>query len=126
MEMEDIEQKLKQVIYTQLFVAERKRLYNYAIMDWGLVRCALEQYLVPSLINLVVQLIEEKEESISELQESNIKLSAKLNLHTGSNPERGHRIVEFHKQGLSRGQIAKEVGMSKWGVSKALKRLGVN
>ncbi len=113
--MENIEQKVRQTIYTRLSVAELLRLYGYTIMDWGLVRRALEEYLLPILTNLVAQLIEKKEENIRELEDPNMKLSAKLNLHTGSDPQRDHRIVDLYEQVLSRAQIAKEVGMFNWG-----------
>ena len=89
------------------------------MVEWSLVRPAMEQHLIFPVISLMTQLIEENESVIRQLQ-------AKLNQRIGSNPERDQRIVELYKQGLSRGQIAREVEMSKWGVSKALRRLGVN
>ena len=52
------------------------------------------------------------------------KVRAKLNWHSfGNDPDKDKRIVELHNQGLSRGKIAKAVGISKWGVSKTLERL---
>ena len=103
---------------------ERDR--EFVFVDWSQARRGIERHLLPEIANLIIQLIEEKEEIIRELEESNRKLSAKLNLRTGNNSERDQRIRELYKQGLSRGVIAKEVSMSKWGVSKALKRLGVS
>src|SRR3990172_390249 len=122
--MKEIKEKLKQILYWQLTFMERDRECMYT--DWGQARRGIERHLLPKIANLIIQLMEEKEETIRELEESNRKLSAKLNLRTGNNPERDQRIRELYKQGLSRGQIAKEVSMSKWGVSKALRRLGVN
>ena len=116
--------KTQQIFYWQLTFMERDRECMYT--DWGQARRGIERHLLPKIANLIIQLMEEKEETIRELEESNRKLSAKLNLRTGNNPERDQRIRELYKQGLSRGQIAKEVSMSKWGVSKALRRLGVN
>ncbi|HEX3037284.1 MAG TPA: hypothetical protein VHT73_19540 [Thermodesulfobacteriota bacterium] len=40
----------------------------------------------------------------------------------GKDPERDSQIVALHKQGLSKAKIVRAVGMSKWGVSLALKR----
>ena len=122
--MEEIEGKLRQVLYWQLTFMERDRECVY--VDWSQARRGIERHLLPKIANLIVQLMEEKEGIIRELEEENRKLSAKLNLRTGNNPERDQRIRELYKQGLSRGQIAKEVSMSKWGVSKALRRLSVN
>ena len=120
--MGDIEEKLKQILYWQLMFMERDR--EYVCVDWGQARRGIERHLLPKIANLIVQLMEEKEGIIRELQESNRKLSATLNLRNGNNPERDQSIRELYKQGLSRGHIAKEVSMSKWGVSKALRRLG--
>ena len=122
--MEEIEEKLKQVLYWQLTFMERDRECVY--VDWSQARRGIERHLLPEIVNLIIQLMEEKEEIIRELEEANRKLSAKLNLRTGNNSERDQRIGELYKQGLSRGQIARTVGMTKWGVSKALKRLGVS
>jgi len=87
-------------------------------MDWpALERIILEQ-LAPGISNFISEILEEERESTRKLQ-------AKLNqLSFGNEPDRDKRIVELHNQGLSRGKIAKAVGTSKWGVSKALRRLG--
>lgn len=60
---------------------------------------------------------------INELQKENRRLQGKLNMKLGKDPERDSQIVALHKQGLSNAKIARAVGMSKWGVSLALKRL---
>ncbi len=46
MAMEGLEQQIKQIIYSQLFVAERQRQYGCVCIYWGLVRRALEQLLI--------------------------------------------------------------------------------
>lgn len=122
--MEELEQRLREKINWQLRLTEYDRKFAY--VDWGQVRRVLE-HLFPQISSIVVQLVEERECLIEELEESNRELKAKLNqLSFRNNAQRDGQIVEFYKQGRSRGQIAREVGMSKWGVSKALIRLGVN
>lgn len=123
LEME-VEQQIKQIIHTQLSIAQRKRLYGNVIMDWGLVRLALEQYLVPSLITLITQLMKEKEENIRELREENRRLQAQINqMSFTNNPLRDQKIIELFKEGLSTAEIARTVGMSRQGLVKAFRRL---
>lgn len=77
-------------------------------MDWIALERIVVQELVPYISNQLSEILKEKEES-------NRKLKAKLNqLSFGNDPERDKGIVELYKQGLSRGKIAKVVGMSKW------------
>ncbi len=120
----ELEQQIKQLIYTKLFVAERQRLYNYAIMDWGLVRRALEQYLLPNLINLVDQLIEKKEESIKELREENRRLQAQINqMSFTNNLLRDRQIIQLFKEGVPKAETARTVGMPRQSLVKAFKKL---
>ena len=122
--MEEIEQRLRQTLQQQLMLLEYGR--KHPGMDWSQVRRIMES-LIPAITNLIAQLMEEKEGLIRELEEFDRQLRAKLNQTTfGNDPMRDNEIVELYKQGLSRGRIAKAVGMSKPGVSKALRRLGVN
>jgi CRP-like cAMP-binding protein len=124
MGMEDYEQKIRQIIYIQLSIAESKRLYGNVIMDWRLVRRALEEYLLPSLTDLVAQFMEEKEESIRELREENRRLQAQINqMSFTNNPLRDQKIIELFKEGLPKAEIARTVGMSRQGLVKAFKRL---
>lgn len=112
--MEEIEEKVRQVLHQKLFLLEYGRR-NPFITEWKEIRQVVE-----SLIPTITGLVNEERDGIRKLQ-------AKLNqLYFSNNPERDQRMLELYKQGLSRGQIAREVGMSKWGVSKALIRLGVN
>lgn len=94
--------------------------YQNYLMEWIHVKHIIEKELLPKISNIY-------QDKIDELRSKNKKLKAELNQLTFSNdPERDQKIVELYKLGLSNGKIAKEVGMSKWGVSKALRRLGVN
>jgi len=114
--METLEHIINQKLHRQLQLIQNKRLYPF--MDWGVLERIVNEQLLPSISNVISEALKEKEEA-------NRILRARLNqLKFGNDPERDKRIVELFNQGLSRGQIAKEVGMSKWGVSKALKRLG--
>src|SRR3989337_3815960 len=116
--MEEIKEKLKQILYWQLTFMERDRECMYT--DWGQARRGIERHLLPKIANLIVQLMEEKEEVIRELQ-------AELNqLSFGNDPARDQLIIELSKQGLPKAQIARMVEMSRQGLYKALRRLGVD
>lgn len=94
--------------------------YKNYLLEWNHVNHILENEILPILFDLV-------DEEFKNFTNNELKLRSKLNQLTFSNdPDRDTRIIELFNQGLSRGKIAKEVGMSKWGVSKALRRLGVN
>src|SRR3990172_12651117 len=115
--MEEIKEKLRQILYWQLRFMERDRECMYT--DWGQARRGIERHLLPNIANLIVQLVEEKEETIRELQ-------AELNqLSFGNDPARDQLIIELSKQGLPKAQIARIVEMSRQGLYKALRRLGV-
>ena len=90
-----------------------------ASIEWSVFKPILER----TLLNLLQPVIEEKEKVIDELRQENRRLQGKLNIKLGKDPERDHQIAALHKQGLSNAKIARAVGMSKWGVSLALKRL---
>ena len=116
--MEEIKEKLRQILYWQLRFMERDRECMYT--DWGQARRGIERHLLPKIANLIVQLMEEKEEVIRELQ-------AELNqLSFGNDPARDQLIIELSKQGLPKAQIARIVEMSRQGLYKALRRLGVD
>ena len=116
--MEDIKEKLKQILYWQLRFMERDRECMYT--DWGQARRGIERHLLPKIANLIVQVMEEKEEIIRKLQ-------AELNqLSFGNDPARDQLIIELSKQGLPKAQIARTVEMSRQGLYKALRRLGVD
>lgn len=94
--------------------------YSNSLLEWMHVANILETEILPILFGLV----EDEFERLNKKQEI---LQAKINqLSFGNDPRRDKRIIDLFKSGYSRGIIAKEVGMSKWGVSKALRRLGVN
>ncbi len=94
--------------------------YRNNLLEWNHVTYILENELLPIIYEWVLDQLET-------LEQENKQLKARINqLSFGNDPERDRRMIELFKVGYSRGQIAKEVGMSKWGVSKALQRLGVN
>ena len=115
--MGEIEEKLKQILYWQLTFMERDRECVY--VDWSQARRGIERHLLPKIVNLVIHLMEEKEETIRKLQ-------AELNqLSFGNDPARDQLILELSKQGLPKTQIARIVGMSRQGLYKAICRLGI-
>jgi hypothetical protein len=80
--------------------------------------------IIPSIIDLVGEIEEEKQDIIQQLQGENRRLHSQLNQFSfGSNPDRDERIIRLCKQGLTREQMAKQVGMLKWGVIKMKKAL---
>ena len=94
--------------------------YRNNLLEWNHVNHILENEILPTLFELIG-------EEFETLKKDQLKLQAKINqLSFSNNPERDRRMIELHNLGLSRAKIAKEVGMTKWGVSKALRRLGVN
>ena len=94
--------------------------YMNNLLEWKHVSHIVEMEILPILFELF-------DHEFDRLKKSQYKLQAKINqLSFGKDPERDKRIIELFKLRYSRGMIAREVGMSKWGVSKALRRLGVN
>jgi len=94
--------------------------YRNNLLEWNHVKYILEREMLPILFELI-------DDEFEILKKNQIKLQAKLNqLSFRSDIDRDKRIIELYKEGYSRGKISKKVGMSKWGVSKALRRLGVN
>ena len=123
--MKEIEENLKQILYWQLRFMEKDRECIYT--DWGQARRGIERHLLPNIANLIIHLMEEKEETIRELEEENRRLLGRLNMRTfANNPERDQQILELHGQGLRPREIARQVRMSRQGVAKALKRLNGN
>jgi len=116
--MENLEEILNLKLHRQLQLIQNKRLYPH--MDWIALERIVVQELVPYIANEVSELLKEHEETSR-------KLRAKLNqLSFGNDPERDKRIVELFNQGVSNRQIAKKVGLTPFGITKALRRLGVN
>jgi len=116
--LKHINPEIKEQLQSELSVLGYK--YRNNLMEWGHIKHIFEKELLP----LIFELFEEEFNDLNHKQE---KLQAKVNqLSFGNDPERDRRMIELYNQGLSRAKIAKEVGMSKWGVSKALRRLGVN
>ena len=92
---------------------------RWAFVEWSVFKPVLAR----TLLNLLQPIIEGKEKVIKELQKENRRLQGQPNRKLGKDPERDHQIVALHKRGLSNAKIARAVGMSKWGLSLALKRL---
>lgn len=102
------------------FEFQRLAYENRGYLEWAKCKNIIENRIIP-LVNDIYS------GTIVELEEENRKLKATINRHSFRTvPERDKKIIELFGQGLSFGKIAKSVGMSKWGVSKALRRLGVN
>lgn len=66
---------------------------KFAYVDWGQIRRVIEQ-LIPTVTNIVIRLIGEKESLIKELEESNMQLRVKLNQMTITGKEtKDNRVV---------------------------------
>ena len=112
--MKEIEDKVKQALHQKLFILEYSRRNPY-VTEWKEIR-----QVVDSLIPTITWLVNEEREEIRRLQ-------AKLNqLSFRNDPLRDQQIIELIKQGLPKPQIARIVGMSRQGIYKALRRLGVD
>jgi c-di-AMP phosphodiesterase-like protein len=94
--------------------------YRNNLLEWNHVNLIIEKEILPILIELYEEQVETLACHVSRLQAKSNQFSFR------NDPERDSRIITLFDLGYSRGRIAKEVGMSKWGVSKALRRLGVN
>lgn len=114
--------KIDPAILDQFRIELRQLGYKYMnnLLEWNHVTFILENEILPIIYKGVMAQFEL-------LEQENKQLKARINqLSFGNDPGRDRRMIELFKAGYSRGRIAKEVGMSKWGVSKALQRLGVN
>ena len=112
--MDRIEEKVRQVLHQKLFLLEYGRR-NPFVTEWKEIRQVVES-LIPTIARLV-----------NEEREETRKLQAKLNqLSFRTDTVRDQQIRELSKQGLSKTQIARNVGMSRQGLYKALRRLGVD
>ena len=113
MAMEAIEEKVKEALHQKLLILEYSRRNPY-VTEWKEIR-----QVVDSLIPTITRLLNEEREETRKLQ-------AELNqLSFGNDPARDQLIIELSKQGLPKAQIARNVGMSRQGLYKALSRLGV-
>lgn len=113
-DMKEIAEKVKQALHQKLFMLEYVKRNPY-ITEWKEIRQVVES-LIPTITRLV-----------NEEREETRKLQAELNqLSFGNDPARDQLILELSKQGLSKTQIARIVGMSRQGLYKALGRLGVD
>ena len=112
----ELEQQLRTMIQQQLWSLQHDR--RCTMVEWSLVRPAIEQHLICPVVSLMTQLIECRERVIRKLQ-------AKLNQSSfHRDPERDTQIAVLSRQGLSNSQIGRVVGMSKEGIRQALLRLG--
>ncbi len=115
--------KLKDPEIIEQFQIELRQLrykYGNRLLEWTHVAQILEKEILPLIYEGV-------HDEMENLERENQKLRAWINQFSfGNDPERDKKITELFNCGVSRGKIAKAVGMSRWGVSKALRRLGVN
>jgi hypothetical protein len=114
--------KIDTAILDQFRTELRQIGYRYInnLLEWNHVTLIIENEILPIIHEAFLA-------RYDVLEEENKQLRSKLNqLSFRNDPERDKRMIEFFKLGYSRGMIAKELTMSKWGVSKALRRLGVN
>lgn len=116
--IENLEEIINQKLQRQIQLIQNKNRYPF--MDWIAFERIIGQELLPVITKTLSRLIEEQEVSLR-------KLIARSNQVAFRNdPERDKRIIEMFNQGLSKRKIAKEVEITPWGVSKALRRLGLN
>jgi DNA-binding NarL/FixJ family response regulator len=76
----------------------------------------VENELLPKIVKITLELIPG-----SKLREPIKQPTEKTK---SRNRDRDEKILELYRQGRSRKAIGRELGMSAWGISKALKRLG--
>lgn len=82
--------------------------------------------IIHAITSMVSEIEKEKQSLIESLEEENKKLHCLVNqLSFRSDPARDGQLLQLQEMGLSKKQIGKRLGMSAWGVSKALRRLGV-
>ncbi len=119
--MEDIEQKIRQKI-------EGTLNQSCGAVKREQIMVQLEALsIIHAIASMVSEIEEDKQALIDSLKEANKKLPARLNQMSFINDQdRDQKIIELYKQGLSKGQIATSVGMTRQGVYKALERLNVN
>lgn len=119
--MENIEKKVRQKIEWILNqqcggVKREQRMAQLAGLS---IICAIT--------SMVSGIEKEKQALIDSLQEENKALHSQLNqLSFRSDPARDRQLLQLQKMGLFRKQIGKRLGMSAWGLSKALRWIGVN
>ena len=114
--------KLDQRVLEKIKSDIRQIGYKYMnnLLEWNHVTLILEREILPNIYEAI-------ENEFEALNRNQLTLQAKINeLSFKNDPQRDKKMIELFKAGHSRAMIAKEVGMSKWGVSKALRRLGVN
>jgi len=113
--------KIKErVIKSLTLEMQMLRYENRGYMDWVKCKSVIENRILPIVFDVV-------EEEFKLLKDENSKLVSTINkLSFKNDPIRDKLIIELFDEGMSRGEISKRTGMSKWGVSKALRRLGVN
>jgi hypothetical protein len=121
MEMENIQKKVRQkiewILSQQCGAVKREQIMTQ-----------LEGLNVFYAITALVADIEnEKQILIQQLQDENRRLKAKVNQLSFSNDsERDKKVIELFKKGLPKTEIAKWTGLSRPGLYKTLRRLGVN
>lgn len=116
--MSNLDQRVLEKINSGIRQIGYKYMNN--LLEWNHVTLILEKEILPNIYEAI-------ENEFEALNRNQVRLQAKINeLSFRNDPDRDKKMIELFNEGCSRGRIAKEVGMSKWGVSKALKRLGVN
>jgi DNA-binding phage protein len=80
-----------------------------------------------AITSLVADIEKEKQAQIQQLLDENRRLKAKVNqLSFCNDSERDKKVMELYKKGLTKTEIAKQTGLSRPGLYKTLRRLGVN
>ncbi len=119
--MENIQQKVRQKI-------EQTLSQQCGAVKREQIMAQLEGLsIIHAITSMVTEIEKEKQALIDSLKEENKKLHSIVNqLSFRSNPTKDGQLLQLYELGLSKKQIGKQVGISVWGVSKALRRLGVN
>lgn len=121
MEMGNLEEKVRQkiegILSQQCGAVKRTQ-----------IMAQLEGFnVIYAITSLVTDIEKEKQDQIERLQYENRRLKAKVNqLSFCNNSERDKKLIELYKKGLPKTEIAKRTGLSRPGLYKALRRLGVN
>jgi flagellar biosynthesis/type III secretory pathway chaperone len=92
------------------------------------IMAQLERFnVIYAITSLVADIEKHKQILIHQLQDENRRLKAKVNqLSFCNDSERDKKVIELYKKGLPKTEIARQTALSRPGLYKALRRLGLN
>ncbi len=80
-----------------------------------------------AITSFIAEIEKEKQDLLKQLRDENQRLKAKVNqLSFCNDSERDNKVIELYEKGLPKTEIATQTGLSRPGLYKTLRRLGVN